>query len=200
MSNIISILSVLVGAYLGHYFTVRQFNERSKKQKIALYNEVSIINEDYIGCFKNLIGDFQKPLKNGYSGVPFVSTRIIDNLMVELSSSKEVLSKDQRALLMKLERMHLHLVSIQKEKDVHVHAYLNEESKPFVEIKYRAAEQLVHIVEVIFYISKMLEERENFMFSHHKKIDMIHATCKVADINFDKSLWESVDHTFNYSD
>jgi len=199
MSNLISVLGVLLGAYLGHYFTMRQFNERSKNQKIALYNEVSIINEDYIGCFKNLIDDFKKPLKKTYLGIPCVSTRIIDNLMIELSSSNEILSKDQRALLARLENLHLHLESIHKAKNVHIDAYLLGKSQPYFDIKYRAAEQLVHIVELIFYTAKMLEERENFIFSDHTKIDMIHAVCKMSELDIDDSFWNSVKDTFDYS-
>lgn len=187
-----------VGAFLGHYFTMRQFNERSKKQKEALYNEVLIFKEDYINCFKDLIDDFETPLKAKYLGLPHVSTRIIDNLMIELSSSNELLSKDQRALLVKLEVMHLHLDNTQKEKNIHIHAYLQGENQSPILIRYHAAEQLFHIVELIFYLSKMLDERENFIFSDHEKIDMIQSTCRVSNINFDEFFWKKVKRVLSH--
>lgn len=61
-------------------------------KKKALYNEVLIIQTEFVNYLKPLIDEFNEPLRQKYFGPPVIYTRLIENLMVELSGTDEKLA------------------------------------------------------------------------------------------------------------
>jgi len=198
MSNLISLLGAVLSAFLGHYFTIRQFNKRSKKQKNVVYSELSRINKLYIKWLLILIDDFNNPLKKNYQGMPHLSTRLLDNLLIELSSSNEILSEDQTQLVTMLPVVNKTLIEKDNEKDVYIKRHFSEVNdrsetvKIELGITFYTAQQLRQVIELIFYTSKLSEEYDNFIFGDYSQIDMIHAVCKYAEIEFNNEFWNTV--------
>lgn len=197
--NIISALGgALFGSWMGYKYTISIFNDRTKKQKAALYEEVLIINEDYINWLKILVNEFNDPLRDSYSGAPFIYMQLIENLVVELSGTDEILSKSQRRLLARLSNKNHELAFFDKKREIHINKWLNDENleksekiKASKTIAFWTAMLLREVIDIIFYTAKFRKNSNNFITDTTiKKID---AVCKYANIDFDKIFWGKVE-------
>ncbi|XPF94289.1 hypothetical protein ACM9HF_20110 [Colwellia sp. RE-S-Sl-9] len=201
MINIVCALGgALFGSWIGHKFTISFFNSRTKKQKIALYDEVQIINEDYINWLNILIDEFNEPLKDSYSGAPFIHTKLLDNLVVELSSTDEMLTKNQRRLLVGLSNKNRALAVKDNERDLCINDLRTksdqlddrERFRATKNIEFWTAHLLREVIEIIFYTSKLNEESNNFIFGKYEIIEQIKAVCKYSNLDFDEQFWQKV--------
>lgn len=204
MSYLINIACALGGAlfgsWIGHKFTISLFKSRTQKQKKALYDEIQIINEDYINWLMILVDEFNDPLKHCYSGAPLIHTKLLDNLVVELSSTDEMLSKSQRRLLVGLSNKNRAISIKESQRDVNINDWLTkgeqlektERLKTSQSIEFWTAHLLREVIEIIFYTSKLSEENNNFIFGTYELIEQIKAVCKYSNLEFDSLFWKKV--------
>ncbi|WP_434927372.1 hypothetical protein [Shewanella sp. HL-SH2] len=157
-------------------------------------------NENYINWLKRLVDEFSVPLKTSYTGAPFIHTELINNLVVELSSTDEMLSKNQRRLLVGLNDKNQALAVNDNKRDVYINDWnirghqfeKSEEIKTSQNIEFWTAQILREVVEIIFYTSKFNEENSNFIFGEYDIIEQIKAVCKYSSLDYDESFWKKV--------
>lgn len=190
----------LFGSWMGHKFTIKQLELRTKKQRSSLYDELQIINEDYIGWLKILVNEFNDPLRNCYIGAPIINTKLLNNLIVELSSTDEMLSKDQRRLIARLGDKNRVIEVKDNKRDVFINDFLtksheleeHERWEIIQNIEFWTAQLLREATDIIFYTSKLDEERNNFIFGKYEVIEQIRVVCKYCELDFDDDFWKKV--------
>ncbi|EGR5064159.1 hypothetical protein C1E47_19515 [Vibrio cholerae] len=199
--NIIcALVGAIFGSWIGHLFTIKLYREKTTKQKKALYEEVSIIKADFLSCIKSLMDEFSNPLRDKYHGVPLIYTQLIENLIVELSSTDEILSTDQRVLLVRIANKNKSLSEKYSERDEFVDRWLrdgneldaSERQKIKKGIEFWTAQILIEVIDIIFHTAKFLEEKDNFKFGKYSLDMKINVVCQYGEITFDDSFWNKI--------
>lgn len=189
-----ALLSATCGGYVGHKLTVKLFNERSKLQKQAFWGEFTLLKERYSSCVPALIDDYQKPLKNSYSGVPEFDMSIVDSLSTELCATTELLSFDQRKLIMGLKAIFPKVKAISLKRDESIQKWFTEESQAEANtIRFYTAQLLLDVIQVIFYACKIAEEKQNFTFGRYAVQDHAEVACRICSIEYDKNFWTGIE-------
>ena len=98
-SMLTGLLCAVIGGYMGHWFTVRLFNERVNAQSNAFYGEFELIRDTLTSHVKGLLEDFEEPLKDLYTGLPHLDMALINSLVLELAASKKIPNKELRLSL-----------------------------------------------------------------------------------------------------
>lgn len=187
------VLGALIGVLLGHRLAVSLFRERSKALEKAFYNEFSIIKDDFLSWFPALLEEYRSPLKQSYSGPAPLDLKLIDNLVIELAGTDKMISPDQRMLVSRLERTIERIKQKDEARDVYVKQWLeNEEELNSSErqhisshISFITAQLLVDVSQGIYFLDKVLSERNKFIIADDSSIltFMEHA-CSSANIKF----------------
>ncbi|MGC7893633.1 hypothetical protein [Vibrio anguillarum] len=199
--NIIFALSgAVLGSILGHRFTIGLSKDKATQQKKALYNEVFIIQTEFVNYLKPLMDEFNEPLRQKYFGPPLIYTRLIENLMVELSGSDEIISIEQRKFLVRIGHKDKALSKKDNSRSAFVERWLisngnldfSEKLSTEQSIQFWTAHLLREVVDIIFHASKFLEEKDNFMFREYSLEQKIIVVCKYSDIAYESSFWTKV--------
>lgn len=196
MENLmIGVLCALAGGYFGYSLTVKQANDRTKLQKQALWKEFSLIQEMFSKCVEKLMGEYEKPLKNAYVGVPKFDMTIIDSLSCELSASTELLNYDQRELIMGLKSTFKNLQKHETIRDGYIQTWLKNENKSgtYSSIGFYTAVLLRDVLQVIYYSYKISEYKDNFTYDQYGLLEHAKVTCELCKIDFDASFWERIE-------
>ncbi|WP_217533093.1 hypothetical protein [Vibrio metschnikovii] len=197
---VFALIGAVVGAILGHHFTIKLSKNRAAQQKKALYNEVLIIQTEFVNYLKPLIDEFNEPLRQKYFGPPVIYTRLIENLMVELSGTDEIISIEQRKFLVRIGHKDKALSKKDTSRSEFIERWLVKNSSLDVSeklsteqsIQFWTAHLLREVVDIIFHASKFLEEKDNFMFREYSLEQKIIAVCKYSDITYKSSFWTKV--------
>jgi len=195
-----ALFGAILGSYAGYKYTVKLSNDKTENQRNALFNEISIINDDFVDWFKALTDEYNTPLRKSYSGPPLIYTQLIENLIVELSGTNRLLSLDQRRFLIGLKNKNEALLKKDKERDVHSNRWLLESNKLTKlnklkikqSIEFWTAHLLQESIDLAFYTAKYLDCKENFIFGEYSMNDKIIELCRYADINYNQDFWNGV--------
>ncbi|WP_171314300.1 hypothetical protein [Vibrio splendidus] len=199
--NIICALSGAVfGAWFGHKFTVKLSRDKAIKQKQALYEEINIIHSNFLTWLKELISEFDTPLRESYSGPPSIYTQLIESLIVELSETDEIVSSEQRKLFIGLKSKNKALIDKDKKRDKFVNRWLLESEtldqadkyKTKQGIEFWTAHLLLEVIDIVFHTSQFVEENDNFMFRDYSIEQKIMIVCQYSCIGYDESFWSRV--------
>ncbi|MBB1443550.1 MAG: hypothetical protein ACKVH6_11340 [Enterobacterales bacterium] len=200
VNMIIGLLCALAGGYMGHYFTVKMFNDRVKAQNKALYDEFEIIKDMFASHIKGLLDDFDSNLKSKYSGLRKLDMSFVNSLLLELAASKDIPSKEVRLLIKNLNQVSANLsekiYSRESKIEEWFNAPLNIEPKDRFafksSIQFHTGGLLLVAIDVIYHTSKVLRDRNHFQFNSPSHIEFAEVACKVSGIYFDKQVWERI--------
>lgn len=189
------VLGTLIGVFLGHRLAVSLFRERSEALKNAFYNDFSILKDDLVGWFPALLGEYRNPLNQSYSGPAPLDLKLIENLIVELAGTDRMISPDQRMLVSRMERSIEGIKQKDKARDIYIKRWLeNEEELNGSErhdissnISFITAQLLVDVSQGIYFLDKMLSERNKFTISDDSSIsDFMKHACSSTNLNFNR--------------
>jgi hypothetical protein len=194
------LLCAVIGGYMGHWFTIRLFNERVNAQSNAFYGEFELIRDTLTSHVKGLIEDFEGPLKDCYTGLPHLDMSLTNNLVLELSASKKIPNKDLRKMINSLNHVSKTLTDKQIKRDTQIERWFKESNEIqgkekhalTSSIHFHTSQILVVVIDIIFHASKVVSERNKFSFSKHTNLDYAEVTCRVCGIQFNKPLWERI--------
>jgi hypothetical protein len=186
-------IGAALGAYFGHSFTIKIFNDRALKQKEAYYNEFKLLSSLYKINFPSLLDDYNKPNKDSFTSLPNFDTSILDNLILELSSSEEVLSYEQRLFSSNLKNMLVVTAEKVNKRDVEIDKlFKKERGSNIFAVRHHTSLLLMDAITLLFHTSKVINERANFIFGDYKFIDYAEVACRICEINFNKKLWKEI--------
>lgn len=190
-----ALVSAICGGIVGHKFTIKLFNERSKLQKIAFWGEFSLLMKRYSRCIPALIDDYNNPLKYSLTGVPEFDMSIIDSLSTELCASMELLNTDQRELIIGLKEIFPKVKSLSLKRNELFLKLISDgnEIDMFQPMQFYTAQLLLDVIQVIFYTCKISEEKKSFKFGEYSVQDHAEVACRVSNINYDKNFWQGIE-------
>ncbi|HHF3145224.1 TPA: hypothetical protein ACPJ10_001640 [Vibrio diabolicus] len=200
--NIICALSgAIVGSWFGHQYTIRLSKEKSQKQKKALVSEVNIINQDFTDWLVTLMEEYKKPLRESYSGPPRIYTQLIDNLIIELSGTDEILSVDQRNLLVGLQSKKELIAQKDRARDKYVNRFITASDGELTDvdetditkgIQFWTALLLQEAVDIVFHTSKFEVERDSFTLNHYNDEERVKVICARNNFPYEEKFWMAV--------
>lgn len=199
--NTITALGVaIIGVWLSYKLVVKFSEDKAIKQKKAIIVEVSLVHKQFINWLKILINEFNEPLQEKYSGAPFISTQLIENLIAELSGTDQIVSEDLRQLMIGLRSKNEVLANIEKERNKYIKIWLcesesiewDEKHKTKQSIEFYTAHLLKEVIDITFHTSKFKEEKYSFQFRNYSIEDKISVVCKYCDIGYEESFWSKV--------
>lgn len=200
-SLIISIFCAVFGGYSGHYFTQKSYEKRVSKLEIAFYNEFRYIVSELELWLPTLVSEYRKPLVGGYSGSPELDLSLVNALVIELAGTHAICPPEQRKLIIRLKANFVGIEAKDKNRDLYIKRWLengdlmdnNDERNVSCGITFHTAELLVEVVEVIFYLNKLIEEQSRFNLSdYHTNLDYSKVACKRSKLDFDSSFWDLI--------
>ncbi|MCG6270711.1 hypothetical protein K6U70_00570 [Vibrio vulnificus] len=188
-SLVTGLLGAIVGAIVGHNMTVRLINKKTSLQEQAFYFELEILLDKYKEDLVSKFDDFNHPVKNRYViGAPVVDMSLINALSIELAGTDKVLNKEVRTLMIHTTKFAENLVNAAKEREKfnEVDAQNTEE---FLKL---TKQMLIDEVQLVFYLYKLVNDRNNFRFGGYTFLEMASVACDVADIAFDNQIWKAI--------
>lgn len=165
------------------------------------YDELRLIREDFKSNFAGLIHDYEQPLKDSYSGVPRVDFYILDGLYAELIKENAIENSNHRDLITRFKNLSVKISNLNDERDLIISSWMKEGTSFNIDMKISASTSIKHnsavivydVMQSIFYLSKLMEEKDNFIFiSSHKELDKAKAVCVISDIEFVPNTWSGV--------
>ncbi|UTT86973.1 hypothetical protein LZI70_16265 [Vibrio pelagius] len=184
-----ALLGAVVGGGVGHSMTVRLFNERANLHEKALYSEFEIILEKYVKDLPVKLSDFSDPIKESYvTSVPILDMSIVDAISVELTGTNKVLNKEVRKLVAHTRQFSVCLVDLAVEREK-VNNFSEQDTKKFIAI---TKQMIVIEIQMIFYMHKLITERENFHFGDYSNIEMAKVASELGSIPFSQYSWNTI--------
>ncbi|WP_006787577.1 hypothetical protein [Thiorhodospira sibirica] len=202
MDSLLSgILGALIGVLLGHRLAIALYKQRAKYIEKAFYNEFEIIRDDFIHWFPRLAEEYREPLKDEYSGPGTLDLKLVESLVVELAGTDKIISPDQRMLLSRLDRMIDNIKRKDQVRDAQIKKWIehgeaiekSERIKVRNEITFRTGELLVDTAQGIYFLSKLVEERDKFTIVRNGSIlSFFEYSCRVCDMEFNENDWSFI--------
>ncbi|PNH91944.1 hypothetical protein [Vibrio diazotrophicus] len=203
MEWFIAVVSALIGAVVGalvsHIFTDKNSKQRTQRLESAFYNEFEYISKTLELLFPTLIVEYQEPLREQYSGLPFLDLSLIDALVIELASTDKLVTPAQRELIVRLSPVVTRLVKNNEKRGKYEDSWmLNSHTMDNLEerdcsknISYYTGLLLVDVTWVIFHLKKLSAEKERFAFSKGAtREDLAKACCSSIGIRYDETVWK----------
>lgn len=203
MEWLIAVVSALIGAVVGalvsYLFTDKNNKQRTERLELAFYNEFEHLSEALENWFPTLVVEYQEPLRNQYSGLPFLDLSLIDALVIELASTDRVVTPAQRKLIVRLRPIITSLVKNNEKRGNYENSWMlnshtmdnSEERDCSNNISYYTGLILVDVTQVIFHLKKLSAEKERFTFSKGAtREDFAKACCSSSGIPYDETVWK----------
>ncbi|MGL1089385.1 hypothetical protein [Vibrio vulnificus] len=179
----------LLGVLLGHYMTIRLATKKANLQERAFYFELEILLEKYKVDLVHKYDDFINPVKDEYIiGAPVIDMSLINALMVELAGSEKVLNQEIRKLIIHTSKFSEDLLITAKERE----SYNKGNSQNTEEFLRLTKKMLIEEVQLVFCLYKLIRDKNQFIFGEYKLLEMAKVACNVADIGFDKQIWQKI--------
>lgn len=183
------LIGAIVGVIFGHYMTVRLVDKKTSLQEQAFYFELEILLDKYKKDLAHKFDDFNNPIKNSYViGAPVVDMSLINALSVELAGTDKVLNKEVRTLIIHTTKFAENLVDTAKKREKFNDADA-QNTKEFLKL---TKQMLIEEVQLVFYLYKLINDRNNFRFGGYSNLEMASVACDVADIAFDNQVWQAI--------
>ncbi|MBU2926447.1 hypothetical protein Q4530_07360 [Colwellia sp. 1_MG-2023] len=183
-------LFTLLSVYIGHWLTIRTHSKRADALERGLDNEVHLIKNYFQGWLKQLVDEFENPLRPSYSGFSQVDMSCIDSLVVELIAVNRILTKDQRGLILNLKTK----ISGIPKKD-----HQRDEATTWYEQKGSAnvptpctARLIIDAVEVISYLNSIDSGKKFSLENDVQWEDHAMLAFSKAGIEYKQEVWERV--------
>ncbi|MFA0169043.1 hypothetical protein AB4424_03285 [Vibrio splendidus] len=184
-----ALLGAVVGGGVGHSMTVRLFNERANLHEKALYSEFEIILEKYVKDLTVKLSDFSDPIKESYvTNVPILDMSIVDAISIELTGSNKVLNKEVRKLVAHTRQFSVCLAELAEEREK-INNFSEQDTQKFIAI---TKQMIVIEIQMIFYMHKLVTERENFHFGDYSYIEMAKVASELGGIPFSQYSWNTI--------
>ncbi|MBF8999284.1 hypothetical protein [Vibrio nitrifigilis] len=203
MEWFIAVVSALIGAVVGalvsYLFTDKNNKQRTKRLESAFYNEFEYLSETLENWFPTLVVEYQEPLREQYSGLPFLDLSLIDALVIELASTDKVVTPAQRKLIVRLRPVITSLVKNNEKRGKYEDSWMlnshtmdnSEERDCSKNISFYTGLLLVDVTQVIFHLKKLSAEKERFIFSKEStRADLAKACCFSSGIPYDETVWK----------
>ncbi|NVN80579.1 MULTISPECIES: hypothetical protein [unclassified Vibrio] len=203
MEWFIAVVSALIGAVVGalasYLFTDKNNKQRTQRLESAFYNEFEYLSGTLENWFPTLVGEYQEPLREQYSGLPFLDLSLIDALVIELASTDKLVTPTQRKLIVRLRPVIRSLVKNNEKRDEYVDSWMlnshtmdnSEERNSSKKISYYTGLLLVDVTQAIFHLKKLSTEKERFTFSKSTTSeDLAKACCSSSGIPYDETVWK----------
>jgi uncharacterized membrane-anchored protein YhcB (DUF1043 family) len=190
MENLFTgLLGAVFGVIFGHYMTVRLINKKTRFQEHAFYFEWELLLDKYKKDLVSKFDDFNNPVKDRYViGVPIVDMSLINVLSIELAGTDKVLNKEVRTLMIHMTKFAENLADKAKEREK-FNEFGDQNTTEFLKL---TKQMLIDEVQLVFYLYKLVNDRNNFRFGGYRYIEMASVACDIADIDFDKFIWETI--------
>jgi len=183
------LIGAIVGVIFGHYMTVRLVNKKTSLQEQAFYFELEILLDKYKKDLVHKLDDFNNPVKSRYIiGAPVVDMSLINALSIELAGTDKVLNKEIRTLIIHTTKFAENLADTAKKREKFNEADA-QNTKEFLKL---TKQMLTDEVQLVFYLYKLVNDRNNFRFGGYSYLEMANVACDVADVAFDNQVWQVI--------
>ncbi|WP_158137030.1 hypothetical protein [Vibrio metschnikovii] len=187
------LIGAIVGVIFGHYMTVRLVNKKTSLQEQAFYFELEILLDKYKNDLVHKFDDFNNPVKNRYViGAPVVDMSLINALSIELAGTDKVLNKEVRTLIIHTTKFAEDLVDTAKKREKFREKFNKADAKNTEEYLKLTKQMLRDEVQLVFYLYKLVKDRNNFRFGGYSNLEMANVACDVAHIAFDTQVWQGI--------
>lgn len=198
---LIGIVCAVIGVVAGHVLTSRLYNQRVESLEQAMNDEFEFLRVEMERWFPKLLLEHQKPIQDVYSVIPAIDLSLVENIVIELASSKRRVTREQRKLIIRLKFLLAHAVEIDSQRGVLVKKLFESENLIDLggkreignRISFLTAQLLIDAAETIFYLIKLSEEQRNFEINeHHSYKDYIDVACKLSNVEVQPDVWRMV--------
>ena len=108
--------------------------------------------------------------------------------MVELAGTEKVLNQEIRKLIIHTSKFSEDLLITAKERE----SYNKVNSQNTEEFLKLTKKMLIEEVQLVFCLYKLIRDKDQFIFGEYKLLEMAKVACNVADIGFDKQIWQKI--------
>ncbi|MEZ9674474.1 hypothetical protein AB4282_24300 [Vibrio lentus] len=198
---LIGIVCAVIGGVAGHILAFRLYNQRVESLEHAMSDEFEFLRVEMERWFPKLLLEHQRPIQDVYSVIPAIDLSLVENIVIELASSKRRVTREQRKFIIRLKFLLAHAVEIDSQRGVLVKKLFETENLIDVgekreignRISFLTAQLLIDAAETIFYLIKLSEEQRNFEISeHHSYKDYIEVACKQSNVEVQPAVWRMV--------
>ncbi|EPM3870481.1 hypothetical protein ACTJ2V_003447 [Vibrio cholerae] len=198
---LIGIVCAVIGGVAGHILAYRLYNQRVQSLEHAMNDEFEFLRLEMERWFPKLLVEHQNPIQDVYSVIPAIDLSLVENIVIELASSKQRVTREQRKFIIRLKFLLAHAVEIDSQRGILIKNLFETESvMNFSEkrvlgnrISFFTAQLLIDCAETIFYLIKLSEEKRHFEISdHHTCKDYIEVACKQASVEVQPAVWRMV--------
>ena len=153
---IISFTSTALGAGLGYFYANKLSDNRSDKLIISLFDEFELILDSLNLWLPSLIQEFEQPNQSIYSGLPPVDLSYIKALTIELAGTNNIVSKEQRKLIVRLNAVFTNLQMHHTKRDGFIEELFKSDNKIDGRlhngITFHSAFLISDVTQIVFYI------------------------------------------------
>ena len=184
-------LFTLLSVYIGYWLTLRMHNKRADALESGLGNEIHLIKTYFQSWLKDLVDEFENPMRPSYSGFSPVDMSCIDALVVELIAVNRILTEDQRSLILNLKIKINGIPQKDHQRDEATTWY--DQKEAFNVPTPCTARLIIDAVEVISYLSRYIDSGKKFSLeSDVQWEDHAKRGFSEAGVGYKQELWERI--------
>ncbi|WOD09238.1 hypothetical protein [Marinomonas sp. GJ51-6] len=179
---------VLVGAFLGYFFSNRLENKRQKNLYDSLYREVERINDPLKLYFPILLEQINAPKQQTINGIKPIYLDYLEAITIELMSTKYSLNNDQLNFIHNFKTLIYHFEKEYNERDKEADkgSFFQLNPKKTIEIAFKC-------IDMIYVLDKFSLQKENFTLAESLPfIDKYKRSCELSNIEFDENTYQKI--------
>ena len=186
-----SIIFTLLSVYIGDWLTLRADKKRAKALENGLNNEIALIKKYFQRLLRDLIDEFNNPIRSHYTGITAVDMSCIDALVLELIAVNKLRTESQREFLINIKSKLTELPRKDQQRDDATAR--NESDQVFRVPPLATALLIVEVVEIISYLSRYLKDGRDFTLQTKISWDE-HAQLAFSDaeIEYSQEQWNRI--------
>ncbi|GHF03074.1 hypothetical protein GCM10011501_35340 [Thalassotalea profundi] len=184
-------LFTICSVYFGHWLSLRMHNKRADALEVGFDNEIRLLKEYFQAWLKDLVDEFENPVRSSYSGFTPVDMSCIDSLVVELIAANRLLTKDQRSLILNLKSKINGIPKKDHQRDEATTWY--DQKEAFNVPTPCTARLIIDTVEIISYLSRYIDSGKKFSLEDDSQWeDHASLAFSEAGIEYKQELWGRV--------
>lgn len=200
-SWLIGIVCALVGGATGHFFARKVYNQKVGSLQNAMIDEFQFLQVEMERWLPKLLNEYEQPIQDIYSAIPALDLSLVDSIVIELVSTEHRVTKEQRKFIIRLKLLLAHAEEIDSQRGILIKRLFEAENVMDFEekrnignrISFLTALLLVDVIETIFYVLKLSEEKNNFEINGiHTHRDYADVACKQAKIIMRPDIWQRI--------
>ncbi len=181
----------VICVFIGHFLALSMNRSRANSLEKGLFNEFLLMSDYFEAWLRDLTQEFEKPIREHYSGFPEIDMSCSDALVTELVAVNRVPTKEQRRLMLNIKRKLSGIKVKDDQRDEASNWY--QQKMAFNVSRPCTARLIIDAVEVIFFVSKFIEEKKKFTLNRDETAAMqAQYAFEKAGLHFDPKIWEQV--------